>query len=148
MNIAKELAAGFLKTWMIFIRQERFRSETGMDIFSPSHDYRLGRVDGLRLAESTLGLLAYEQGIDLRNPEKPQAKESESDMRPYRVGSLVRIPLEAHSIVAYPEAIHMLFNKDGTASVWCNGTEMGQLTLEQRECLEDMLSRINSEKLT
>ena len=63
---------GFLTTWMTYIRDEQAMT-TRMNVsYMPgaSAEYRRGRADGLRLAESTLGLLAYEQGIDLRDAGK------------------------------------------------------------------------------
>jgi len=63
---------GFLTTWMTFIRDEQAMT-TRMNVsYMPgvSEEYRRGRADGLRLAESTLGLLAYEHGIDLRDAGK------------------------------------------------------------------------------
>ena len=63
---------GFLTTWMTYIRDEQAVT-THMNVsYMPgvSKEYRRGRADGLRLAESTLGLLAYEHGIDLRDAGK------------------------------------------------------------------------------
>ena len=59
---------GFLATWIRYIRDEQAMT-TRMNVSympSVSEEYRRGRADGLRIAESTLGLLALERGIDLR----------------------------------------------------------------------------------
>jgi hypothetical protein len=76
MNCTVEDIVGFLTTWMTYIRDEQAMT-TRMNVsYMPgvSEEYRRGRADGLRLAESTLGLLAYEHGIDLRDAGKSNTR--------------------------------------------------------------------------
>ena len=73
MNRTVEDIVGFLTVWMTYIRDEQAMT-TRMNVSympSVSKEYRRGRADGLRLAESALGLMAYKHGIDLRDAGKP-----------------------------------------------------------------------------
>jgi len=66
---AEEVTAitNFLFIWMEHIRKEQAMTLLMNVSYLPdvSKEYRQGRADGLRVAESTLGLLAFEHGIDL-----------------------------------------------------------------------------------
>ncbi len=57
-----------LKTWMTWCRLEQMKTKLLFLGYpkSWSAEYRRGRVDGLRAAESTLGLLMFGKGVDLR----------------------------------------------------------------------------------
>jgi len=74
------------------------------------------------------------------NAKPASAGTSETAGSPSWFGRCIRIPLPDYTILAVPEAIHLLIRDDGTASVWCNGTGMGQLTVEQRTQVEVMLA--------
>ena len=69
MNKPCENVESFLRSWMRFIRDEQYMTSKMTVSYIPdaTAEYRSGRLDGLRVAESTLGLLAMEHGIDLRD---------------------------------------------------------------------------------
>jgi len=56
-----------LKTWMKWCRTEQFTVMMLNINYMPdvSAEYRAGYREGLRIAESHLGLLMFEKGIDL-----------------------------------------------------------------------------------
>ena len=131
----------FLKTWMEYVRHEQ-RLTLFMNVsYLPdaSADFRRGRAEGLRLAESMLGMLALEQGIDLRPAVSPSA-EPAVDTWPKVEGELVRVRCDGGNILSAPRASLHIVRSDSGISVWCNGTGMGQVDEVQAKGLEAILA--------
>ena len=66
------------KLWLKWIRDEQKIMQTFTGTYMPdvTEDYRRGRIDGLRAAESHLGLLMIGHGGEEEKPNEPDRHDS------------------------------------------------------------------------
>ena len=61
---------------------------------------------------------------------------------PTAVGNIIHIRFldSKTTLIAQKNSLHITMGDDGWISVWCNGTGMGQINLDQALRLEELMS--------